>query len=605
MTTATLSRNDPASPSVRHRPWPRKAFSARLLRGALWAVIAAPLVLHLAVLPEYGRLQRDDYYGVLNRLADGGGLSSDPADWWRARINYHRVTVPALIWGANVRLFDGHNLPTGLFGLACLVAIALVLARRVPSAAAPEAAAAGAPGRAPPEARLLPAAIASVLVLQPIVGHNLAKSFSGVHTFLAVLLAVAGMAVLERRAAPEPGPIWPLFPLAVLGPLTFSSELAAWPALIAGALALRVRGRDLTLVVAAAAAAVAVYLTGRPVRPPVELPDAWLVLRYVGAFLGAPLTGDDAAARVVGWLLLAGGAAATAAAFARGVRTRLPAFWLMVQLYALGNGVLAALGRGAAFGEAGGASVRYGIYPALFLLATAAQAIGATRRRRRRAAWLVAAAVALAAVPIYQRGLWAMEVMVGQGRRQPVAELGLRLGLDDTWYLGLISPNPRGLVRTLPALRALGHVPFDRQPLRLPGPPAIAPLADAGREVGRIARIGATLDPDLLYVAGWLERAEGAGGEVLFLDAEGRRASAISVYRPLDEPGTLRWEGFALRQGDEGPGTAYLRRAADGRLVPLGISRRARTHLDRLNAERSEARTGAGDPAEDRAAVSP
>jgi len=556
--------------------------SGHLLRGALWAVIAAPLVLHLAVLPEYGRLQRDDYYGVLNRLADAEGLSSDPTDWWRARINYHRVPVPALIWGINVRLFAGHNLPTGLLGLACLVAIAAVLARRVPSAAAPaDPTAAGGTGCAPPEARLLPAAITAILVLQPIAGHNLAKSFSGVHTFLAVLFAVTAMAVLEHRAAPERGPIWPLFPLAVLGPLTFSSELAAWPALVAGALALRLRRRDLALVLAAAAVAVAAYLTGRPVAPPATLEEPGLVLRYLAVFLGAPLAGDPAGARLPGWLLLAAGAAASAAAIARRGGGRLPAFWLMVQLYAAGNGLLAALGRAATFGESGGFSVRYGIYPALFLLATAAQAIGAARRRRRRrgAAWLVAAAVALAAVPSYRRGLWAIEVMVEQGRRQPVAELGLRLGLKDTWYLGLISPNPRGVVVALPALRVLGHVPFDRPPLRLPGPLAVAPLADTGREAGRIARIGATLDPDLLYVAGWLERAEGEGGEVLFLDPDGRRSSVIAIYRPLDDPGALRWEGFALCRREAGPGTAYLRRAADGRLVALGTSRRARTQL--------------------------
>ena len=554
--------------------------SGHLLRGALWAVIAAPLVLHLAVLPEYGRLQRDDYYGVLNRLADAEGLSSDPTDWWRARINYHRVPVPALIWGINVRLFAGHNLPTGLLGLACLVAIAAVLARRVPSAAAPaDPTAAGGTGCAPPEARLLPAAITAILVLQPIAGHNLAKSFSGVHTFLAVLFAVTAMAVLEHRAAPERGPIWPLFPLAVLGPLTFSSELAAWPALVAGALALRLRRRDLALVLAAAAVAVAAYLTGRPVAPPATLEEPGLVLRYLAVFLGAPLAGDPAGARLPGWLLLAAGAAASAAAIARRGGGRLPAFWLMVQLYAAGNGLLAALGRAATFGESGGFSVRYGIYPALFLLATAAQAIGAARRRRRGAAWLVAAAVALAAVPSYRRGLWAIEVMVEQGRRQPVAELGLRLGLKDTWYLGLISPNPRGVVVALPALRVLGHVPFDRPPLRLPGPLAVAPLADTGREAGRIARIGATLDPDLLYVAGWLERAEGEGGEVLFLDPDGRRSSVIAIYRPLDDPGALRWEGFALCRREAGPGTAYLRRAADGRLVALGTSRRARTQL--------------------------
>jgi hypothetical protein len=172
-----------------------------------------------------------------------------------------------------------------------------------------------------------------------------------------------------------------------------------------------------------------------------------------------------------------------------------------------------------------------------------------------------------------------MEVMVEQGRRQPVAELGLRLGLEDTWYLNLVSPNPPGVLAAVPALRALGHVPFDRPPLRLPGPVAVAPAAAAGREAGRLAHVGATLDPDLLYVAGWLERAEGAGGDVLFLDPDGRRSSVISIYRPLAEPGALRWEGFALCRGEAGPGTAYLHRAADGRLVPLGTSRRARTQL--------------------------
>lgn len=563
---------------------PRAALSAHLLRGALWVALAAPVVVHLAVLPEYGRMQRDDYYGVLRELFDEEGAPTDAGRWWRARINFHRVAVPALIWGANVRLFDGHNLPTALLGLACLVAIAAVLARRMPSAAPAEEAGAAA-GRAPPEARLLPAAIAFVVVLQPIVGHNLAKSFSAIHTYLAALFAVAAMAVLARRAATARGPIWPLFPLAGLGPLTFSSELATWPALIVGALALRLRGRDLALVAAAAAVAAVTYLAGRPPPVPAEIPGPWLVLRFLGVFLGAPFAGDLATARLVGWTLLAAGVAAQGVALARRGDRRLPVFWLMVQLWALGSGVLAALGRALMAGEASAPPARYAIYSALFLLATAGAAIGAARRRRRAAAWLVAATVALLAVPLYQRGLWVIELLVEQGRRQPLAETGLRLGLEDTWYLALVSPNQRGVMLTVPALRALGHVPFDRPAPPLPGPLAVAPLAAAGPEAGRIARILATRDPGLVYVSGWLERDEGAGGEVLFLDAEGRRASAITVYEALGEPEALRWEGFTLWQGAAaGPGTAYLRRAADGRLVPLGVSPRARRQLEHLRA---------------------
>lgn len=562
--------------------------SAPLVRGLLWAALLAPVTLQLALLPQYGRLQRDDYYGVLRQVFADDGRPAEPGAWWRAHINYHRVAVPALIWGANVALFDGHNLPTSLLGLACLAAIALLLARRMPAAAPADGPGSVPGGRAPPGAWLLPAAIASVVMLQPIVAQNVARSFSAIHTYLAALFAVTVMVVLWRRAAPDPGPIWPLWPLAVLGPLTFSSELVTWPVAVAGALLLRLRGRDLAAVVGAAALAAATYLAGRPPPVPAALPEPGLLCGFLGVFLGAPFSRELATARGVGWSLLALGAAAQALAFARTADRRLPAFWAMVMLYGAGNGVLAALGRASRFGETGALAARYTIYPTLFLLATAATLI-CVARRRERATWAVAAALVVALIPVYRWGLRVMEIAIDEGRRQPLAELALRLGVEDPRYLSLASSNERYLLSTVPLLEALGHVPFDRTELRLPGPIVLGPAEVAEREPGRLGRVAATVEPELVYVAGWLERAEGTGGEVLFLDHYGRSTSVISTYRPIGEAETLRWEGFARwlpadGNREAGPGTAYVQLGRDGRRVALGTSPRAREQIARIAA---------------------
>ncbi len=555
-----------------------------------WGLVLVPLWLHLIYLPSFGELQNGDYYGVLDRLSDGAQLKSDLATWLNIRIVYHRVTVPALIWLLNIHFFHASNYVTAVLALAFLAAVFGVLVRHLPGTG--------------PERWLLRAVI-SVLAFAPQAAYNIALSFGGIHYYLADLLVIVSIAVLVRFTGSRFGP-WPLVILGLVGSFTFSSHLAAWPALFVGALLLRRRLRDFAVIALAAGIAYTVFLWG--IHPFSKSSSSWpgtgLIVDYLGIFLGSLFTKDPGVARYLGWAGLV-----LSATLQPLVHLRLPAarpriaFWLTVQLYALGNGFMAAVARGAEYGADQAMTARYELFVALFWAGAAVA--GALLVRDvvglRRSGVIFALTLVLTAVvaPLYAKGFRTMTYFAQRGQRQEVAALGMRWSCwDEKLIRGTICRFPDRLIDRVELMRNLGHVPFDREEpemsrQQVPG----SLLADRPHpEIeGVLNEVGSTSCPRLLRVRGWARHPEQAVEEVIFIDGRRRRRSRILLGRDRRDlvrrlgrraAGRAGWEGFVTWRRQREPfWTAYVRLASDPTFYPIAQSHSAGEHLRELLAQ--------------------
>ena len=80
-----------------------------LLSAVLAVVMLAPSLLFLSGLPRFGRCQYNDYYAIINLVIDGTRVTHDPVRWLKLKSNEHTVTIPALIYVANMKITRGDN----------------------------------------------------------------------------------------------------------------------------------------------------------------------------------------------------------------------------------------------------------------------------------------------------------------------------------------------------------------------------------------------------------------------------------------------------------------------------------------------------------------
>lgn len=558
-----------------------------------WALVVSPLLLHALRLPLYGRLPSHDYYGALEQLLDtDGGFTTDPARWLDVRLNVHRVTLPAALWVGNVLLTGGDNRLLALLTWTLLAGLLIVLVLRLP------------PGgvRGSPQ-RWLWALPLAVLLFAPHQCYNLALAFGGIHYNLADLLAAGAMALLVARRAAGLTPVW-IGLLGLAASLTFSSHLALWPALLLGALLLRLPWRRWAALAAAGGVVLALWLLsgGMPPLQARELPSLGQIAVYVTRFLGALFTREPATAALVGTVGLALSAGIQPLAWRRLPEGSRPgfAFWPMLQLYAVGNGVLAAVGRSG--GEASQAlTLRYATYPALFWAALAVPALAlvaqwaagegrardrspaeSTWRLRRLAPYGVLAVALLAAeLPMLGAAAPACRFFADRGARQAVTEVGLAWSAwDEELLRHTVSRRPSKVVAMIEPLRRLSHVPFDRPP---PARPAgqldlslLARTAPAGFE-GIWDAAQPTRDPRLVRVRGWAAFAGEEVDDVLFVDGAGRRRSWVrtglahptAVARLGGLGRRAGWEGYVEVTPPAPRWLAYVRLVGDPRYYPL------------------------------------
>jgi hypothetical protein len=421
----------------------------------------AVLLLWLVPLPDFGRLQYNDYYELLPQLADDEGhYSRDPLTYISLKSNEHTVAFPALIYVVNAKLTAGDNRGLSAVSLVFLLISFILVYRWAPSE-----------WRSDPTRQLVLVAFLAVFALTPVAAHNVVKGFSGTIWLLAnavVLGAISTLSRLDRSSSTSK--VFPVVAIGVIGALCYSTTLSLWPALIAGAFLLGLNRRQIAVIVIAAIVVIGTYSSF--IQTPEHHPGAdashpFDLVRYLGTYFGNILAADQSTAMWAGWVGLAFFAAMAVwtvrsdAAFRRRA-----APWLMAGFYGLGNGLGTAVARGG-FGLEQALASRYATLSAfLWIGAMAVAALKATdgsrsRVRLRRELLVAAAAVSLAAVSVVH-GWHRLQNFVENAGRQPMVELALQYGIWDAEVLSFISPDPGGPIRAIPFLKANRHVPFDK-----------------------------------------------------------------------------------------------------------------------------------------------
>jgi hypothetical protein len=516
---------------------------------AAWSLAILPLLYFAVQVPRFGALQYNDYYGILQELADGDGLSTDPFRWLAVRSNEHTVTLPALVYAANIAATHGDNRGLSAFSLLVLAATLLLLSRLLPGAIRRGA------------ALVVALPLLALLVFTPAAAHSIVMGFSGTIWFTANLAAVAAIAALTRleREAPVTA-LWPVLAAGLVAALSNSTSLALWPALVAGALVRRLPRRHLAVLGAATVVAYAAFLArfhALPWHPKPNADHPLSLASYVAAYLGSLLTSRAGAAVVIGALALAASVALVAMT-RRELASRAP--WLMLQLYGLGAGLGTAVGR-SGWGDAQALASRYASLAALFwigllgsLLVTA---LSASPPARRRAGVLACAGLAaIAGVGAFVRGLPVLASLVERASGHRVASLALVHGITDPEAFRSFHPfvGDRGDVTgewAYAYLQRRRHVPFQRRwwtELGAPPPPG---TVLAGEPFAGESALGAVrpLGGRRARVSGRIEPASGRLGHVLLLDPDGIvRGEGVAVPR-----GGGAWQGYV---DDVPPGAA-------------------------------------------------
>jgi hypothetical protein len=405
-----------------------------------------PAVLYLVLLPRFGRLQYNDYYGIIPQVLEGTHFTSNPLRWLRVKSNEHTVVLPALLYAANATAIRGDNRGLAAFGIALLAATAAMIAAWRPGGGTP-----------------LAAFGAGALVMTPAAAHSVVLGFSGTIWFLSSALAVAAMALLLRDATqPSTCRLIAVVATATLGALAYSTNLALWPALVAGALLLRLPRRHVTAI---AGAGMVVFLAAalayvRPVQhPPPDIIHPARTAGFLLAALGSALAEPLWAAVALGAAGLVAAAVVATPSLRSGRKTAgALAPWLMLQIFAAGNLAATAVARGAL---GGARSSRYMSVAALFWigLVAGALALSAPRPRLRRAAVTLGVLLVVAS---WVRGVPVLRDYLARAARQEPASLALLAGVPDDEALAAITPSPHEALALRPFLVARGQVPFDR-----------------------------------------------------------------------------------------------------------------------------------------------
>ena len=553
-----------------------------LLQVLSWIVMLSPAWVLLAHLPSFGELQGNDYYGIVDRITDEAELSHDPMRWLNLKSNEHRVTVPVLIYVANMSLTRGSNYGLTVFALSMLAWTVVMLVRLLPADL-----------RAVSWVRIALGFTVTGFCFTPVAAHSVAMGFSGTIWFLANALSVAAIVALVRCAGRrEIWGLWPILLLGFLAAFSHSTHLILWPVLLLGGLCLRIRRRGLILLAAATTLVFSLFiLTYEPFakHPAPNTSDVTDLLRYISVYLGALFSPDLATARAMGLIGLLAAAIVAWLALLSGVsrpsrRDLIP--WLMILTYGLGNAVMTAVSR-SGNGEHQAAASRYASLAALFwvgLLISASILAWRHRPVTRRGQILLAVASVMAwmtlAIGMHQRGNQELERFVSRGQRQRVASLALSLDIrDDDILRRAVTPAAGQVWAIYDFLKASDQVPFDTNPRWRVGE-QLAPSLLSKRphdlirgELDRMVELpGGYVRP-----GGWAFGLETEVAEILVLDAKGRVQGEIftEIRRPelkkrVHEDAALAgWEGYARVDPQGGELQAYVRVVGDPMLYPL------------------------------------
>ncbi len=537
-----------------------------LPRWLLGALVLLPALPYLWIVPHAGRLQYNDYYGTLAKVVDGDRFTRDPLRWLTVKSNEHTVAVAAAVYALNVALTRGDNRALAAWSVLMMALTAAALWRLLPE----ELARAGPAGAAS-------AIVVGAMAFTPVAVHNVVMGFSGVMWLTANALAVWAVVAL-RRATGEGAWRWVAVAggLALVASLTYSTGIAAWPALLLAAAAWRLPWRRVLPLVGLGlldlAFEAATYT--RPAELPAPSAGGGVgLIRYLAAYLGH-LWGLHTVAAAAGLAGLALGLALAVPLWRRPAARGALAPWFAVGGYALVNAVTTALAR-MQLGNA--RSSRYATLAALYWLAVLVAAawlvarIGGRRSRRLAAAGLAGLCVALV-VAMTGRGRSLTRDYLARAARQPLAGLALVHGIEDLETLRAVhtSPFTREQLRVVrQMLRRLRHVPFERPPRvrygERPGGAVAGGCAGVAVRVVRSEPVG----PAVLRLEGVVRGVQGPV-RLALVDRRGLVAGA-GVAMPPPWPGAagwprgraVRWAGYLAVAGARG-GVEILLARDDG-----------------------------------------
>ena len=413
----------------------RKNFSSRFLGLLGWLIISSPAWLYLTHLSDFGALQGNDYYGIVQLITDGETVTGDPGRWLSLKSNEHRAGLPILFYVLNMALTDGHNLGLSVFSLLLLALVLVLLIGMLPDDL-----------RSDLPTRVVFGFALALFCFTPVAAHNVAMGFSGTIWFFSNVLSVAAIGILVRRGErQELWALWPVLLLGLSGAFSHSTHLMLWPALLAGGVFLGLSLRRLLVLAAGATVVAALFVSSYQVlsyHPEPVTRNLSALLRYTATYLGLLFSSEVEPAQAMGWVGIAGWLASLglAAMWWRPSPSlrRDVAPWLMLQLYGLGNAVLTAISR-SGFGESQALSSRYASLSALFWIGLLTPfGIVAWRWRSaapagRRFAVPMALAVLVfgLTMAMYQRGGRMIDGFAARGSRHGVATLALVHGIHD------------------------------------------------------------------------------------------------------------------------------------------------------------------------------
>jgi len=524
--------NGPASRLRRYGP-----------RIGLVILMLSPSLLYLSKLPDFGRCQYNDYYGILMVLMDGNRVTRNPVRWLKLKSNEHTVTLPALVYVANTVLTHGDNRGLSAFALLMLFLTWAVLYRMVVQSL-----------DLPPPGHWLAGFILALFLFSPAPTHSVVLGFSGTIWFLSNLFTVAAFGLLLRETGEKPPRIVPVLLAGFLGALSYSTNLSLWPALIVTGLLLR---RPRRQILAVAITGGAIYLVFfhffHPMRghPTLDTSHPLVLLGYTFTYLGNLFSAHAAAAAVIGGIGAATFVLLTVHAILSRSETlqRRGAPWIGLQVYVLGNALGTAVGR-SGFGTDQALSSRYCSVSTLFwvaqlaLLAVMLMSGRSAREQHRRwlsgATPLVAAALLLALT--YHHGLAVYRAYLHRAAREPLAAEAVRRAIPDWKVLRILTPAPEQIRSVWAFLRSHGQVPFDRPVRPLP----VAPIRIEGSDRNRVAVRGhfdalTRVDDHTWRAWGWAYDGSSPVKEVLLVNRRGVAAARIVIGLP--RPGIAKVVG--------------------------------------------------------------
>ena len=545
-----------------------------------WLLALLPAAFYLTQLGSYGRLEYDDYYGILPQMAEGARYTASPWRWLAVRSNEHSVVLPALAFSVNASITGGDNRVLSALAVTLLWCASAFLWRSLPTAFS--------------GSRVLRVAgplLLSGLALSPAGSYSMVMGFSGVIWFMSIAFSVVAIVALRRGVRSESAiPLAAVFVAGWASVLSYGAGLFVWPALLAGALMYRMPRRRFAALCFGAVVpfvfAVSTYV--RPAgHPGLSVASPRLLVEFVAVYLGSYFVANPWAAGIVGLAGL-GTAALLAGHYVRAVDSEtkdelIP--WVMLGLY----GLLNAAGTAVARSALGGArSSRYAPVAALFWMALLVAGLtvasrGSTPRRRSPAvvglAMVLSLVVPLAAT--WWRGLPIFAGWVERAAWQPVAELALVDGVEDWDVLETLSVAPREVLARRELLARLGHLPFGR-----PASGAMSSLGlreDAGASpCGSPAATVSSIHPvggGTVRVEGVLERDGPAPPEMAIVDGHGGVRGVVRFVGPLPFPARLamlgspprRWAGYAQRVAPDEL-LRIVSRASEDRARPCAAS---------------------------------